>query len=192
MKNLLSFLSLLLVAVACAPTPASVVQSPLDFDALIDGQINGLSQRMVTLDKVAVVGDVRSDSTLVPTAADWKAELDIFRQLGTLDKAIYQGAYLQEGPLDDPTSNLHIQQYSSATSPLRVLKIYYQDDIQKVRKVEGLLEESTPLYSTQKSLTMVFDEESGKPVLTNYSIVGYQKVALRDTVRFSVESVITW
>lgn len=192
MKNHLSFLNILILVIACAPTPASVVESPLDFDALIDGQINGLSQRMVTLDKVAVVGDVRSDSTLVPTAADWKAELDIFRQLGTMDMAIYSGAYLHEGPLDDPTSNLHIQQYSCATSPLRVLKIYYQDDLQKVRRVEGLLEESTPLYSTQKSLTMVFDEENGKPVLTTYSIVGFQKVALRDTVRFSVESAITW
>lgn len=192
MKNHIHFLSVLLLAFACAPTPASVVQSPLDFDVLIDGQINGLSQRKVTLDKVAVVGNVRSDSTLVPTADDWHAELDIFRQLGTLDKAIYQGAYRQEGPLDDPSSNLHIQQYSSATSPLRVLKIYYQDDLQKVRRVEGLLEERTPLYSTQKSLTMVFEEENGKPVLTSYSIVGYQKVALRDTVHFSVESAITW
>jgi hypothetical protein len=192
MKRYIHFMSVLLLTVACAPTPAPVVQGPLDFDALIEAQINGLSQRIVTLDKVAVVGEVRSDSTLVPTATDWKAELDIFRQLGTINKTIYQGAYQQEGPLDDPQSNLHIQQYSSATSPLKVLKIYYQVDLQRVRKIEGFLEESTPLYSSQKNLTMVFDEENGKPVLTRYSIVGYQKVALRDTVRFTVESTITW
>lgn len=185
-------MSVLLLVIACAPTPASVVQGPLDFDALIEGQINVLSQRIVTLDKVATVGEIRSDSTWVPTADDWKAELDIFRQLGTINKSIYQGAYRQEGPLDDPQSNLQIQQYTSITSPLKDLKIYYQVHLQRVRKVVGILEESTPLYSAQKNLTMVFDEENGKPVLTRYSIVGYQKVALRDTVQFSVESVITW
>jgi hypothetical protein len=185
-------LSVLLLGVACAPTPASVVTGPLDFDALIEEQINGLSQRMVTLEKVATVGEVLSDSTLVPTVADWKAELGIFRQLGMINKTIYQGTYQQQGPLEDPQSNLHIQQYTSATSPLRVLKVYYQVEPQRVRKVEGFLEESTPLYSTQKKLTLVFDEENGSPVLTRYSIVGYQKVALRDTVRFSVESAIAW
>ncbi len=192
MKNYIHFLSVLLLAIACAPTPSSVVQGPLDFDALIEGQINMLGQRMVTLYKVAVVGEVRSDSTLAPTATDWKGELDIFRQLGAINKTIYQGTYRQEGPLDDPQSNLHIQQYTSVTSPLRVLKIYYQVDLKRLRKVEGFLEENTPLYSTQKNLTLVFDEENGKPVLTRYSIVGYQKVALRDTVRFSVESTVTW
>jgi hypothetical protein len=192
MKSYLLMLSVLLLGVACAPTPASVVTGPLDFDALIEEQISGLSQRMVTLEKVATVGEVLSDSTLVPAVADWKAELDIFRQLGIINKTIYQGAYQQQGPLEDPQSNLHIQQYSSATSPLRVLKVYYQVDPPRVRKVEGFLEESTPLYSTQKILTMVFDEENGSPVLTRYSIVGYQKVALRDTVRFSVESAIAW
>jgi hypothetical protein len=192
MKYYIHYLSVLLLAVACAPTPASVVRGPLDVDALIEGQIQGLSQRVVTLDKVATIGEVRSDSTLVPTATGWKAELDIFRQLGMINKTIYQGAYRQEGPLDDPQSNLQIQQHTSATSPLRVLKVYYQVDLQRIRKIEGFLEESTPLYSTQKYLTMVFDEENGKPVLTRYSIMGYQKVALRDTVRFSVESVITW
>lgn len=184
--------SLLFFAAACSPTPTSLKSGPIDFDRLVDEQISQLSQRKNTLEKEAEVDGHRSDSTLVPTPETWRAELAIFRQLGIVNKPLHQGSYHEEGPLDDSRSNLKIRQYVSESSPLTLLRIYYQEKIERVRKIEGRVTETNQLYSNQRNLTMEFDEEDGKPVLTHYRISGYQKVALRDTVRFSVEARINW
>lgn len=183
---------LLLFATACYQKPAAKDFGLLDFDHLVDEQISQLSQHRNSLEKEAAVGAHRSDSTLVPTPEIWKTELDIFRRLQLINKPIHQDAYRSEGPLDDPRSNLKIQQYTSDSSPLIVLRIYYHQSIERVRRIEGVLKESNQLYASQRSLTMEFDEVAGRPVLTGYEIDGYQKVALRDTVHFSVLGKIKW
>ncbi len=186
------FFYFLLFTVACSPTPGSVRLGPIDFDRLIDEQISELSKHRNTLEKEAEVDGHRSDSTLVPTEEIWKGELAIFRQLGMINKPLHQGSYRQEGPLDDPRSNLKIQQYVSASSPLRVLRIFYQESIEQVRRIEGTLNETNQLYHNERKLTLEFDEGNGKAVLTFYGITGRQKVVLRDTVRFSVNARINW
>ncbi len=183
---------ILLFAAACSPTLAPVILGPMDFDRLIDEQISELSQHRNTLEKEAEVDGHRSDSTLVPTGEIWKAELTIFRQFGMINKPLHQGSYREDGPLEDPRSNLKIQQYVSVTSPLRLLRIYYQDTIGRVRKIEGTLNETNRLYNNERTLTLEFDEDNGKLHLTFYGIAGYQKIALRDTVRFSVKARINW
>lgn len=192
MNYVIHFLLVLLLAAACAPKPAVIMKGSFDLTGLIDTQVSAMSQRKVTLEKEAGVGGFKSDSTWVPTASGWADELAIFHQLGAVNKSIYQGSYQETGPMDDPSSNLLIKQYTSTTSPLRSLKVYYHESQDRVRKIEGVLVESNPLYATEKNLTLEFDEEDHKPVLTTFGIQGYQKVALRDTVRFFVQSTIHW
>ncbi len=182
----------LLFVFGCSPTPSAINSGPIDFDRLIDEQIGALSQHKNTLEKVAEVGGHPSDSTFVPTAEIWKAELAIFRQLGIVNKPLHGGSYREEGPLDDPRSNLKIQQYVSDSSPLALLRVYYHETIGRVRKIEGTIREANQLYTSERRLTLEFDEENSKPFLIFYGISGYQKVALRDTIRFSVKARINW
>ncbi len=183
---------LLLFALGCSPSPASTSSVPIDFDQLIDEQINALSQHKNTLDKEAEVDGHRSDTSFVPTAEILKAELAIFRELGIVNKPLHKGSYREEGPLDDSRSNLRIQQYVSDSSPLGLLRVYYHGTIGRVRKIEGTIKEANQLYTSERNLTLEFDEDGGKPLLVFYGIRGYQKVALRDTVRFSVQARINW
>jgi len=182
----------MLLVAGCTPTPALIEMGPVDVNTLIDDQVNFLSQRKVGLSKEARVDGIFSDSTVMPTMEAWRAELAIFRQLGIVNKAIHQGTYRHEGPLDDPRSNLFIEQYSSTASPLKSLKIFYREDPSRIRKIEGRLSSTTILNTSERILTLEFDEENDKPVLTRYTVIGFQKVVLRDTVRFQLVSTIKW
>lgn len=177
---------LLLIAMACSRSTTTEQYVSINFDQLIDEQIRMLGHHRDTLQKEAIVDKQLSDSIFVPSPEIWKNELDIFRQLQTVNKTIHRGAFRPAGPLDDPRSNLQVQQYTSDTAPLRLLRVYYQESIDHVRRIEAVLGEPTQVYTNRQELSMEFEEEDGKLLLVSYGVTGFQKVALRDTVRFSL------
>lgn len=182
---------LLLLASGCTreqvPTPKF-----FDFDGLVDEQINQLSQRMRVLDKVAQMSSTHSDTTFLPSVKGWESELEIFRQLETFNKPTFRQAYKIEDPVKDSKSNLKIRQYLAAEAPISVVRFYYQDEFSRLKKIEAEITEKNILFTTHRSLSMEFDEEDGKPLMTRYGMSGFQKMVLRDTVHFSVLGQIDW
>ena len=163
-----------------------------DFDGLIDDQISQLSQRMRVLDKVADMGGLKSDTTFLPSGKGWESELEIFRELETINKPTYQKVYKVEDSMEDTKSNLKIRQYSSASSPVTSVKFYYQNEFEKLKKIEANIVEKNLLYFNSRSLTMEFDEEDGKPLLIRYTMNGFQKMVFSEQVQFSVMGQIDW
>lgn len=182
------------VLLSCAPQSQKIEKTLVDIDGLIDKQLEQLQQRRPTLRKRALVDAVVSDSSWTPLAATWQNELEIFRALGIINQRIYEGSYTQQGPMDDPRSNLLINSYTNAnaSAPLRWLHLYYQDEPAKIRQVEGAFEEITPLFLAHRRLSVWFEDDRGRPVLSRYEIVGYQKLALRDTVHFRIQCEVGW
>ena len=191
MKDFL-FVTLLLAAGACTPTSTNNVPGEIGIDSLLSGQARLLAERKVGLTKTASVFANDSATSFIPSPTEWKEELMVFRVLGTLDQKLYRGTYHVEGPLDDPNSNLSIRRFTNQQSPLRSLQVYYQEDFSRIRKLSGIYEEANPLYKAHRELTMHFDEFQGKPALTSYAIEGFQKVAMRDTVKFAVAGIVNW
>ena len=181
----------LLILTACSSKQKSS-EKYFDFDGLINSQISQLSQRMRVLDKRAELKGIQSDTTFVPDTKGWEAELDLFRRLEALNKPIHQKTYQVEGPLDDPKSNLKIIQYKAPSSSLPFIKIYYLTELNRVRKIEGMVSESNILYAGSQWMTMEFEEEEGRPILIRYGVRGFQKLVMRDSVNFSVQGQINW
>lgn len=179
------------LAAACSQEQKST-HKYFDFDRLIDDQISQLSQRMRVLDKEAAMSDVKSDSTFLPSGKGWESELEIFRELEIINKPAYQMAYKVEDPVEDTKSNLKIRQYSSAASPVSLVKFYYQNEFERLRKIEADIVENNLLYTNSRTLVMEFDEVDGKPLLIKYTMNGFQKMVLSDPVRFSVSGAIDW
>jgi len=177
---------------ACAPQSKTSEKPVLDIDGLIDGQLAKLGSQPVTLYKEAGVKGANADTTFVPDAPAWRAELEVFRSLGMLNQKVYAGTYRQEGPLEDPRSNLLIRQYENTEAPLRWVRLYYQDAPERIRQVEGEVLEATPLYTARRVLSLWFEDDRGVPVLSRYTVSGYQKIALRDTVHFEITGVVRW
>lgn len=186
------FLALAWLMLSCGPRTSAPIQGAFDVDAFLNSQVTLLSQRGVTLQKRADVNGIGSDSTLVPSATRWGQELDIFRQLNLIGSRLYSETYERDNTLDDPQSNLKIQRYRSKTAPLRELRLYYQDDLRHLRRLEGEVVEDNPMYLARRALTLEVEEVGGQLILTSYRVVGYQKLALRDTASYLITGALRW
>lgn len=176
---------------ACSPEEKATTKF-FDFDGLINEQISQLSQRMRVLDKEARMSTTESDTAFLPSVKGWESELEIFRQLETLNKPTFQSVYRIEDSVKDTRSNLKIRQYAAADVPIPIVRFYYQDEFSRLKRIDAVITEKNPLFTTYRTLTMEFDEDDGKPLLTRYGMKGFQKMILRDTVRFSVQGQIDW
>ena len=185
------FVTLLFLA-ACSPEQKSN-QKYFDFDRLIDDQISELSQRKRVLDKTADMEGVHSDTTFLPSGKGWASELEIFRELEKINKPTYRKSYALTDPVKDTKSNLLIRRYSAPSEPIPLVEFYYQSEFSHLKKIEASIKEKNLLYTTHRVLKMEFDEgEDGRPLLIRYSLNGFQKMFLRDTVQLSMQGQIDW
>jgi hypothetical protein len=162
----------------------------LDFQVLIDQQVDQLSKQQRHLSKKAGMNQLESDSVFLPTRLIWARELEIFRELELINKPAYKNAYAMEDGVDDPSSNLLIRQYSAPDAPVPLIRIFYRDSLHHMKRLEATLMETNLLYSTQRKLTLEFDEEYKQAVLTHYGIAGFEKMAGGDTIRFTIQGEI--
>lgn len=182
---------LMLIIAACSPEQKNS-RKFFDFDGLIDEQISQLSQRKRVLEKVVQMSTTKSDTAFLPSVQGWGSELEIFRQLETFNKPTYQNVYQIKDSLKDPKSNLKIRQFEAAHVPVPLIRFYYQDEFSRLRRIYAEIAEKNLLFSTRRILTIDFEEEDGKPLLARYGVSGFQKMILRDTVRFSIRGQIDW
>lgn len=182
---------LIILLAACAEKQESG-QKYFDFEAMIDEQVDQLRQRGRVLEKATAMGVVQTDSTFLPSGKGWEAELEIFRDLEIINRPAFRKVYQLRDPIEDSNSNLKIREYVTDKAPLRLLRFYYHDKFERLKKIEGFITEKNYLYTTCRTLTMEFEEEEDKPQLIRYAMTGFQKMLLGDTVRFSVQGQIDW
>jgi hypothetical protein len=168
----------------------TVTKKYFDFDKLIDEQISLLAGQHRTLVKAASLGAAPKDSVFRPSKQGWERELEAFRLLENINKPAFQNLYTVQDALADPQSNLKIHQFSSDKARVALVRLYYHDNLSRLKKIECVLFQKNLLYANSDQLTMLFDEENGKNVLTGYTMHGYQKMILGDTVRFTVRGTI--
>lgn len=175
----------LVFVMACRPNKPTIVFYPVD--SLITAQVLGLSRAHAKLRKEAVLGSETDTAVFTPDSAAWADELGIFRQLDVINKPVNLGTYLIRDNQADPGSNLTIRSFTSTTNqPVRYLRIYYHEAIDKPRKIEALFREDNALYSTSRLMSMEFQQVDNKIMLTSYSIRGSQDMVLEDSIAFSV------
>ncbi len=180
------------LATGCAPKRSMTPGGAFNIDSLLDEQIHQLGQRNIQLTKRATIDRDTTEAVLVPSPAEWKSELETFRQLGMINKDLYRDQYHREGPLRDSRSNLQILRYVASSAPLTSFSIYYRDNLNKMKRLEGIVTETNQLYSAHRTLVMEFDEIHDQLLLSSFQIKGYQKVALRDTVHLAIVGTIHW
>lgn len=170
----------------------SARESTSYFDSLVVAQVNLLSAARARIVKVASINREEDQSKFTPSQMQWENELGAFRQLGIFEKSTYHNAYEIHDSISDPKSNLLIKSYRATRKvPVMELKFYYRDRIQNLIRIEATYVEENALYSTRRRMSMEFDEVKGKPLLSNYSILGDQKMILSKTVLFSVKSNVS-
>ncbi|CAN5160664.1 hypothetical protein BH09BAC3_BH09BAC3_17390 [soil metagenome] len=181
---------LLLVLAGGCVQKKEPVEKFFDFKELLDEQTDLLSQHGRSLDKTSYVMNQNSDTTFVPSNYVWKTELELFQQLEEFNKPIYKSEYRIEDAIKDTRSNLKIRQYISERAPIRSMKFYYHEDFAHLKKIEATIHQNNLLYTNGLVLVMEFEDEDGKPLLSRYTMNGFQKMMLRDSVHYSLEGQV--
>ncbi|HZX73682.1 MAG TPA: hypothetical protein VFE57_04625 [Cyclobacteriaceae bacterium] len=165
----------------------------LDIDSLISTQVKNLTEAKAHVLKTASLGNVEDQSEFNPDSLGWTTELDIFRQLDIINKPTNKDSYEIIDGQKDVNSNLTIRAYKAKSElPVRNLKLYYFNDLKNLKKLEAVFAEKNVLYSTERSLSLDFDEIAGKNTLASYSIEGIQKMIISDTVHFTVKCTVIY
>lgn len=187
-----AFVFLLAVAASCSEH-RPVVARYYDMDSLLDRQIAMLVEQKAVLEKNAVIGKENSRVVLVPPdSAGWAEELDIFRNLGVINKPINRGAY-KDTIRRDKTSNLTIRSFISVDEdlPIQELNLFFLNNPRDIRKIEAVYREANMMYETKRLLRMDFRKRSAGSVVSAYSVIGGQKMLLGDTVEYAVKAKIS-
>jgi hypothetical protein len=161
-------------------------------DSLVKAQITFLPKVKATVTKESFFNRKSVVKTFTPQdTTAWSRELDVFRQLNEINKPINRGNYKVEDGLFDPQSNLKVKLFiGKPEQQVLWLKIYYQNSITRLKKMEAQFNQDNALYKSSRLLTMEFQELNNKTVLTSYSVIGGQKMYTADSVEYSVKGKI--
>ncbi len=160
-------------------------------DSLFKTQIDYLVGHEAVISKKAVLNGVEKITTINPKdSLAWNEELAIFFELDVVNKPIHKGIYNVE-EYADSKSNLSVKSFSTTEDlPVRFLKVYYQNSLSQLRKIEAQYNEANSLYSSKRFLTIEFENVYNKTILTSYSITGGQKMFLDDSVQYNIDANI--
>ncbi|MEL7005511.1 MAG: hypothetical protein AAFN93_22680 [Bacteroidota bacterium] len=193
MKNIL-VVGLMLALFGCEKiTPVDKnITYYYNLDSLITQQQSLLTKAKATVDKKARISGDSSETSFEPDSLEWADELNVFRE-ATINMPVLKGLYKTETKEDDK-SNLKIKEFSPIDNQeleVSYLRIYYLDNIENIRKLEAEYIEDNPIYHSERTFIMMFDDINNQPVLSGYYIKGDQKMILQDTMSFEIQGVVS-
>jgi hypothetical protein len=163
-----------------------------NIDSLLQEQASFLAGAQAILHKQAKMNSLLHDSVFAPfDSVGWTKELDIFTEIGIINKPINRGGYSVTDGLPDETSNLTIREYTATKPmPLHYLKTYYLNHPSNLRKIEAYYEQENVLMKSRRKLVMEFTDVYQKNILSAYTIEGSQKMFVGDSVQFTISATV--
>lgn len=166
-----------------------------DFDSLVSKQIKLIGLSNDSIKKIAVMDGKTDVSVFAVDTTVIKNELEVFRQLDVINKPLFKNAYQLAIDEKDNKSNLRVRTYrlknsARVKSAVPYVRFFFLNDFQQLKKIESLFEESNSLYTTHRKLMMEFEGAGKEARLKNYSVSGFQKMILNDSVKFSIEGSV--
>jgi hypothetical protein len=164
-----------------------------DLKGLLDEQIAMLDSLNPEVKIQALIGNEQAEEVMRKDSADWAESLALYSE-ADLNKPVLRDQYsVSDSTLSGDDLQLKIYQ---ALKPEDVdipyMKVYYENDISRVRRIETFFREDNPLYSTQRRMTLDFENRSGDLRLLSFSTLGKQKMIFRDSIIYQTEATIRY
>lgn len=187
------FVLILLVVVttitSCSEKKSVGPKGFYNIDSLVDFQIQHLKGRY-SLNKLADINGKKEETSFVPDSLQWARELEVFRQIGQVNKAAFRDAYVVS-ETRDTNSNLRVREITAqGDAPVSSLRFFYLRDPSDIRKIEATLREENALYLSVHRLTMEFEPANSIRLVQRYRIEGLQKMMMDDSLRFVIAGEI--
>ncbi len=186
LKNYFLLLLLLSCAVACVPTSATTDADKKYFDLVqfTDNQVHELYMQKPQVKKKIFL-DGQTDQITSDTL-NWEKELALFREADINSPSLRDSYEISEDKIR------HTLTYTAKESKLKVKEIKLVFDEQShtnsvsVRQVKIFFSEDNQLYEIQRDLSM----ELKNNLLSAYSIKGFQKVILKDSLIYEISATL--
>jgi hypothetical protein len=149
-----------------------------NLDSLIDQQITSLHGK--TLNKTVSIDGDTNRQVLTFDSTQWQDELGVIKDLD-VNLPEYVGGIKTEKSNDVLT----YQPLPEQEIPVKQVA-YHFDQANQLIKLTGIFEEEKTIYHSLRKIEVLFEKDQIKA----YSIKGYQKMLLRDTVYFEVSGEI--
>jgi len=174
---------LLLLATACGPEDAAVRSNPanrkpgyFDVKGFLDAQVAQLNQQQPTVEKQVQLRDGQREATRV-AKIDWGKELQVFYQ-ADINKPALRGAYT----VTSGANSSSYQRNPGLDAPVTQLTIAGANSTPEM--LTAVIKQDNPLFYSEKKLQL--RTRNGR--LSEYEVVGVQKLVMFDTVRYSVRT----
>lgn len=159
-----------------------------------------MEQQIALLDSlnptVKITGALKGQHETIDTHKDssaWRASLKLFTD-ADINQPVLQGQYTVKDTFDSQY-DLPLKLYEAkkgANTSIPYLKVYYQDSLANVKRIETVFKEENILYDTQRKMSADFDMVQGKPRLMQYETIGKQKMILQDSVLYHMQAEINY
>lgn len=192
MKNLVLLIIIISLLFSCNNNPSkSVIRVYYPIDSLVASQISYFVANDAKLIKSNTDSSFSKQNQLLDSSG-WAEELEIFYNLN-INKPTFIDAYEKRVIMDDK-SNLNILRYSAIEDKMAIeeINIYYFKTLEDIKRISASINNKNTLFSSSKSLQMVFRDRENLTVLTSYSINGDQKMVMRDSLMVSISGRINY
>ncbi len=184
---------MVLILLGCNRSNLAYDKPYFDFDSLVAAQIKLIGLSKDSIRKVSNVDGNTDVSYFLADTAAMQHELEVFRQLDVINKPLFKSSYPLDGDKKDTKSNLLVRTYrfrntADILSPVPYVRIFFLNDVQRLRRIESTFAQTNLLYGTHRNLVMEFDDTGESVRLRRYTVTGFQKMILSDSVKFSIES----
>ncbi len=194
MRSYFSFLVLGIFLISCnTGAPQKQISEYYNLDSLVNGQISVLTAGHFNTHKKVTLDGENEEVSSELTKEQWRDELKLFID-ADMNVSSLSGVYECNCGINDKNSNLLVDRYSPKNvkdkSRIRLFEVYYFKEISQVRKILIEEKEENELYYSSRRLVMNFENNREGMMLSSWTIEGFQKLILKDTVSYFVEGTV--
>lgn len=189
-KNWFLFSVLVVFAVACAPKPKEgklLAGEYFALDQVIETEIKELTSAKAGLYKQVELDNKKEEMLLLPSQLKWENELALFKGIN-LNKPAWQG-FIAAETTQVAGGEMVVYTASKKDIPFRKVTMLFNNN-HTLDSLAVSVETENEITHTVRTLTAAWDNTDANHHLKKYSINGFQKVLLKDTLFYNVKGDI--
>ncbi|MDQ3393465.1 MAG: hypothetical protein M3512_05055 [Bacteroidota bacterium] len=157
---------------------------------LVSQQVQALNRTNPQIEKIASMNGVDEKIIKKLDSAGWASEIKIFLE-ADINKPRLIGNYDKEETIEGNARTVWYHAINPKEVQIEYLKLLYEKE--KLASIESVFKEKNLLYKTRRSIQMNFKEDNqGGPILSDYLIIGQQKMILKDTINYKIVAKISY
>ncbi len=187
-----------LLVVGCTQNASVATDSAkklyFDMPTLVRQQIYWLDSLNPPVTLRTRIGTRTETETMRKDSAAWTETLQLF-QKSDINRPVLQGSYEEVDSTVAEQEGRRVRIYRAKNAnqaEIPFLKVYYQDSLDNVYRVETVFQEDNVLYSTHRKMWMTFSPYQGRPRVEAFETTGKQKMMLRDSVTYAARGELRY